>query len=150
MAGLTNYLRNNLIDWFHRAQSFTPPSSVWIALVTTTPNAATAGTEVSGTGYARIEVPASLTDWCGTQGAGSTSASSGTGGTTSNNADIDYGTAGSSWGRVTYWEAYDDETAGNRLMWGAIVDSGGTPTPRSISNGDPVKFPTSSLQIPWA
>jgi hypothetical protein len=150
MAGLTNYLRNNLIDWLMRGQTFTPPTSVFIALVTTTPNAATAGTEVSGTGYARVEVPTSLTDWCGTQGAGSTSASSGTSGTTSNNADIDFGTAGGAWGTVTYWEAYDAVTSGNRLMWGAIVDSGGVPTPRSIANGDPVKFPTSALSIPWA
>lgn len=127
----------------------TPPTSFWVALCTTAPTASTAGTAVSGTGYARQEVPATLTDWCGTQGSGTTDPSSGTSGVTSNNNIIDFGTAGSSWGTVSHWELYDASSGGNRLFFGTIVDGAGAPTPRSISSGDPVSFPVSALQVPW-
>ncbi len=149
-AGLTNYLRNKLIDWFHRGQAFTPPATIYIALVKTTPTAAAAGTEVTGTSYARQAVASTNTAWATTNAAGTTgTTSSGTSGTTSNNAAIDFGTAGSAWGTVTHWEAYDASSGGNRLMFGAITDPSGTPTPRTISSGDPVKWPISAFQIIW-
>lgn len=146
---MSNYLRNKLIDWFHRGQTFTPPTSVFIALVSTTPSAGSAGTPLSGTGYARVEIASSLLNWAGSQGATTTTASSGTSGTTSNNAVVDFGTAGSAWGTASHWEAYDSLTGGNRLFFGEIVDGGGTPNPRSIVLGDPVSFPISALQIQW-
>jgi hypothetical protein len=144
---MSDYLRNKLIDWFIRQQSFSPPATVYIALCTSAPTAAAAGTEVStsGTGYAREAVTASLTDWAGTQAALSTSASSGTSGETSNNSAIDFGTATTSWGTVSHWEMYDASTSGNRLIFGTIVDGVGSPSPRSIVPGDPVSFPASAL-----
>lgn len=150
MAGFSNYLRNKLIDFFHRGQAFTPPTSIFLALCSTQPNAASAGTELTGTGYARQEVLSAMTDWSGTQGSGTTTVSTGTSGITSNNNDIDFGTAGSAWGTAAYWEMYDAVTGGNRLLFGTIVDGAGTFTPRPIANGDPVSFPAAALQIPWA
>lgn len=148
--GMTNYLRNKLVDWALRAQSFAPPATVYIALVSTTPSAGVAGTPLSGTGYARQAVTSSLLNWSGTQGAGSTTASSGTSGTTSNNAVIDYGTAGSDWGTATHWEIWDSLAGGNRLWWGEIVDGVGVPTSRTIVTGDPVSFPVSALQTTFS
>lgn len=151
MAGFSNYLRNKLVDWFHRGDSFTPPTTVYIALVTTTPTASTAGTEATGTGYARQSVASSTSAWAATNADGSTTdPSTGTTGTTSNNAIINFGTAGASWGTVTYWEMYDASTSGNRLMYGQIVDSGGAAAPRTIASGDPVSFPISALRAVWA
>lgn len=153
MSGFTNYLRNKLIDWFHRAEAFTPPASVYVALVTSAPTAATAGTEVStggGSNYSRVEVASSLLNWAGTQAALSTTASTGTTGLTSNNSQINFGTAGTAWGTVSHWELYDAATSGNRLLFGTIVDGNGAASPRSIASGDPVSFPASSLQITWA
>lgn len=149
MAGMTNYLRNKILDWFHRGESFTPPASVWITLVSTTPSAATAGTELTGTGYARQEIESTLTAWAGTHGPGTDDVSSGTSGITSNNEIIDFGTAGSVWGVTTHWELYDASSGGNRLMYGSIVDVSGVPVSRSINSGDPVSFPTSALTVPW-
>lgn len=147
--GETNYLRNKIVDWLMRAQTFAPPATLYVALVSTTPTAATAGTPLSGTGYARQAVTSSLANWAGTQGAGTTTASSGTSGTTSNNGVIDFGTAGSDWGTATHWEIWDASSGGNRLWWGEIVDALGTPTGRTIVTGDPVSFPASAMQVQW-
>lgn len=147
---MTNYLRNKIVDWYHRQVSFTPPTSHWIALVTSTPNAGTAGTEVSGTGYARQQITLSTTSMASTGGdTTTTNPSAGTTGKTSNNAAVNFGTAGSAWGTVVAWEAYDASTGGNRLHFGNLVDSGGAAAPRSIATSDPVNFPISALQSVW-
>ena len=149
MPGMSNYMRNKVIDRFHRAQSSTPPATVYMTLVSTGPTAATAGTPLSGVGYARQAVANSLAAWAGTQGAGTTAVSTGTTGQTSNNAVVDFGTAGSDWGTASHWEAYDASSGGNRLFWGEITDAAGVPTPRTIVTGDPVSFPISAMQIQW-
>lgn len=152
MAGFTNFLRNALIDWFHRAESFTPPATMYVALCTTAPTAATPGTEVStsGTSYGRVGITSSLLNWAGTQAALSTTVSSGTSGNTSNNSAVNYGTATASWGTVSHWEIYDAATAGNRLFYGTIVDGAGSPSPRTIATGDPVSFPASAIVVNWS
>jgi hypothetical protein len=146
MPGLTNYARNKIIDWWDRGQAFSPPATKYYTLVSTTPSAAVAGTPLSGTGYARVGVAATMAAWAGTQAGGSTTASTGTTGVTSNNAVIDFGTALADWGTATYWESYDALTGGNRLEFGVIVDGLGTPTPRTIVTGDPVSFPIGALR----
>ena len=147
MSSMSNYLRNKLIDWFLRQEAFSPPATVYVALCTSAPTAASAGTEVStsGTGYAREAVTSSLTNWAGTQAALSTTVSSGTSGETSNNSAIDFGTATTGWGTVSHWEIYDAATSGNRLIFGTIVDGVGSPSPRTIVAADPVSFPASAL-----
>lgn len=147
--GFTNYFRNKLIDWAKRGQAFTPPTSLFITLVSTTPSAGAAGTPLAGTGFARVEVPSTLAAWSGTQAPGSTSASSGTSGQSSNNVPIDFGVAGSNWGTASHWEAWDALTGGNRVFFGEIVDGTGTPAPRSIVLGDPVSFPAGALVTQW-
>jgi hypothetical protein len=149
--GMTNYLRNKLVDWFHRGVAFAPPSTVHIRLVTGTPTAATAGTEISFTGYTPQAIVSATTAWAATNADGSTAnPSSGTNGTTSNNAVVNYGTAGSAGSAtVTHWEAWDAASGGNRLYWGEIVDGTGAYAPRTIAAGDPVSFPISYLRVTW-
>ncbi len=149
MTAMTNYFRNKIIDFAMRGQVFVPPTSMFVALCSGIPTASSAGTALSGTGYARQEIDNDMASWAGTQSAGSTSASSGTSGITSNNAIVDFGTAGAAWGTAAYWELWDAVTGGNRLLFGTIVDGAGTPTPRSIGSGDPVSFPISALAITW-
>jgi hypothetical protein len=58
-------------------------------------------------------VTSSLANWAGSQAAASTTASSGTGGTTSNNATIAFPTSTGSWGNIQSVWFMDASTAGN-------------------------------------
>lgn len=130
MAGKSDYLENKFLDWLLRAQSFTAPANVYVALLTAAPTDAGGGTEVAGGGYARVAVSATLANWAGTQSAGSTTASSGTGGTTSNNGAITFPTPSGTWGLCTHFGIYDASSAGNLLYWGPLT------LPLTISNGN--------------
>src|SRR5690606_21366039 len=98
MAAFSNYLENKIVDWLFRGQAYTPPSTIYVGLLTAAPDDTDGGTEVTGGSYARVAVTSSLTNWAGTQGAGTTAASSGTSGTTSNNSAITFPTPTASWG----------------------------------------------------
>ena len=75
MAAMTDYLENKVIDWMLRGQTFTPPATLYVALYTTTLTDSSAGTEVTGGGYARVALTSSMANWAGTQSAASTTAS---------------------------------------------------------------------------
>jgi hypothetical protein len=141
----SDYLRNKLHDYLHRGQTFTPAGTLYLALCSSAPTASTAGIELAGSGYARQPIVLSLSNVSGTQGAGSTAVSSGTTGQVSNNAAINFGTAGSNWGTMNNWELYDAATGGNRYEFGTLRDSFGNPTTRVISSGEPVFVPISSF-----
>lgn len=91
--------------------------------------------EAAYTGYSRTAVAASLANWAGTQGAGTTAASSGTGvPTTSNNNTVTIGAAASS-GPSFIWAMaiFDAATGGNMLM----VDPLTAGQTKTINSGDP-------------
>jgi hypothetical protein len=138
---MTDYLENKLIDFLFRGQSLTAPTTIYISLHTSTPTDSSTGTEVSGNGYARASLAASLVNWAGTQSAGSTTASSGTSGTTSNNAVITFSTPTGNWGTITHFGVWDALTSGNRLFWGALSSS------KTIFASDSVSIQTGQLQI---
>jgi hypothetical protein len=139
MAALTDYFENKLIDQIFRGQAFTFPASLYIGLLTAAPSDSAAGTEVAGGAYARVAVAGSLANWAGTQGAGTTVASSGTGGTTSNNGVITFPTPSAGWGVVGWVGIYDASSAGNLLAYAALSVS------KTINQGDAVTFPAASL-----
>jgi hypothetical protein len=130
MAAMTDYLENKIIDWLLRGQAFTPPSTVYVGLFTTAPTDAGGGVEVSGGSYARVAVACTLANWAGTQGAGSTTASTGSSGTTSNNVAITFPAPTANWGTVTAFGLFDAATGGNLLIYGNLT------TPKTINNGD--------------
>ncbi len=117
-GALTDYGENKLVDALLRAQSIGTPATWYIALFTTTCTDAGPGTEVStsGTAYARQAVTASLANWAGTQGAGTTVASSGTSGTTSNNNAITWSASTAAWGTITSVGWMDASSSGNRWI----------------------------------
>lgn len=132
MAALTNYAENKIVDALLRGQSLGAPATGYVALFTSDPTeTGAAGTEVSGGSYARVAVTASLANWAGTQSAGSTVASSGTGGTTSNNNLITFPAPTANWGVVTHVGYMDAASAGNCWIYGALTTS------KTINNGDP-------------
>lgn len=152
MAAMSDTLENKLIDWFFRGQAIgitgasaaagTGPTNLYVGLLTAAPSDAGGGTEVTGGSYARVTVASSLANWAGTQGAGTTVASSGTSGTTSNNGAITFPTPTANWGTVTHFGIYDATSAGNLLFWGALTTS------KTVNNGDAApSFAAAALSI---
>jgi hypothetical protein len=130
MASMSDYLENKLIDFVFRGQAFTPTATFYAALYTANPSDTGGGTEVSGGSYARVAVTGSLANFAGTQAAASTTASTGTSGTTSNNAAITFPAPTANWGTVVGMAFYDASTAGNEYIWCALTTS------KTVNNGD--------------
>lgn len=139
-ADLTNYAENKVIDALLRGQTLGAPATGYWALGTDTCTDAGPGTEVSGGSYARVSVASSLTNWAGTQSAGSTVASSGTSGTTSNNAAITFPQSTAAWGNLQSVWLMDASSAGNRWICINLT------TPFNVSAaGVTVSFPAGTL-----
>lgn len=112
-GALTDFGENKVVDALLRAQALGAPATFYIGVATDTCAEAGAGTEPSGNAYARVAVTSSLANWAGTQSAGSTVSSTGTNGTTSNNATISFPTSTGAWGALQSVRWYDAPTAGN-------------------------------------
>lgn len=126
-GGMSDYFSNRLIDLLFRGQSYSMPSTIWHALYTSAPSNSGGGTEVGGgVGYARAPLDTTLTDICGTQSAGSTVASSGTGGRIANNTVVEHPEPTGPWGVCTHGGWRDASSGGNLLFWGEL-DSPITP-----------------------
>jgi len=130
MSSMSDYLENKLVDQLFRGQAYTFPGTLYFALFTANPTDAAGGTEVTGGSYARVSVAASLANFAGTQSAGSTTASSGTGGQTSNNGAITFPAPTANWGSVTGMAIFDASSGGNMLIWCALG------TAKTVNNGD--------------
>jgi hypothetical protein len=152
MAAMTDILENKYIDWFFRAQALglaggsagagTGPATLYISLKSAPDADGTPGAELSGTGYARVPVVSSLANWAGTQGAGTTTASAGSSGTTSNNNPITFGTPGAAWGQAVGFGIHDSLTGGSELYYAALG------APKTINNGDPApSFAAGALTV---
>lgn len=141
MSAMSDFLENKIIDQLFRGQAYAFPSTLYVGLFTAAPTDTGGGTEVSSGGYARASVAASLANFAGTQGAGTTAASNGSTGTTSNNGSITFVTPTATWGTVTSFGVYDAATGGNLLFYGVLSIS------KTINQGDTVTFPAASLSV---
>lgn len=147
-GGMTDYLANKLIDFLMRGQAYSFPSPLYVPLYTTLPtNAGTGGVEVIGDSYARVAIPSTTTAWSGTQSAGSTTSSTGTGGRISNNVAITYNSppVTENWGAVLGAGLIDAATLGNLLFWRAFANgtqtiNGGTSSPGFEPNALGITF----------
>ena len=131
MANLTDFAENKLVDAIFRGQASGLPATWYVALFTAAPNDAGGGTEVTGGSYARVAVTASLANFAGTQSAGSTTASSGTGGVTSNNNAVTFPVPSANWGSITHFALMDAVSGGNMWIHGALTVA------KTVNNGDP-------------
>lgn len=126
----TDYAENKLVDALFRGQSLGAPATWYVGLLTSACSDSSAGTEVSGGSYARVAVTASLANFAGTQSSGSTTASSGTGGQTSNNAAITFPSPTANWGTVSHYGFWDASTSGNQWVCVTLTTS------KTVNNGD--------------
>ena len=145
MSAMSDYLENKLGDLTLRGQVFTAPATIYFSLHTAAPTGDVPGTECTGGSYARKAITASLANFAGTQSAASTTASTGTGGVTSNNTIIDFPAPTASWGVVSLFGIWDASTAGNLLYHGALTTS------KTINNGDAApSFAAAALTLTFA
>jgi len=89
--------------------------------------------EAAYSGYARANTAATLANWAGTQGAGTTVASTGTAATTtSNNGVVTFGSAPTS-GPSFVWASavYDATTGGNMMLVSPLTAA------KTVNSGDP-------------
>ncbi len=144
MSANTDAFENKLIDFLFRGQALglanttaaagTGPSTHYVGLIGVAGSDASVGTELSGGGYARVAVAASLANWAGTQAAGSTTVSTGNSGTTSNNIAINFPTPSGAWGQAVEWAIFDSQTGGTEIIRAALG------APKTINQGDPAPY----------
>jgi len=128
MAGKSDYLENKILDFLLGGVSYTPPTTLYIALFTVAPTDAGGGTEVSGEGYARVAVANNTINFPAASN-----------GTKSNGTTITFPTATSDWGQIVAVGIYDSATNGNLLFWANLT------TARTILSGDTAQFAAGSL-----
>ncbi len=142
MSGMSTYLENTIVDFLFRAQAYTPPPTLYVALYTAEPAASGGGTEVSGGSYARAATTSGLAGWAGTQGAGTTAASNGTSATTSNNGAITFPAPTADWGVITAFGILDAASGGNLLFYGILTNA------KTVNDGDAAPaFAAAALSI---
>lgn len=143
MSQISNYSENKILDLLFRGQTYSAPT-VYVGLYTAIPSAAGGGTEVSGNAYARVKTAAStsqgLGDWTATQG-GTSGASTGTSGNTTNANAVNFPTPTANWGQVQWFGLFDAASGGNLLWWGPLT------IPKYINQADVVSFPAGSLSV---
>jgi len=115
---LTDYAENKVNDALLRGQALGAPATWYVGLCTDLRADSSAGVEPVGNAYARVAVAATLANFSGTQAPGSTTASTGTDGTSENNVAIPFPASSGAWGNIQSVRLYDAATAGN--SWIAI------------------------------
>lgn len=144
-GAMADYMENKGVDWLMRGQTFTPPATPFYALGTNACSDSGSPTEPSGNGYARISYAATLANWSGTQGTGTTVASTGSSGTTYNNAAITFASSTGAWAAsanlVSVWQM--DASSGGNVIWCITLTS-----PIAVTAaGFTLSFPANSLSF---
>jgi len=123
---LTNAYETHLLQYLLTTDSVTRPTAWYVGLFTSDPtDTGSAGTEVSGNGYARTSVTFSVTN-----------------DTASNSAAVEFPAAtGGDWGTVSHIGIMDAASAGNMLVSSALTTS------KSITDGDVFRIPTGELDV---
>jgi len=125
MSAKSNYLEDAVLDHVLGTSALTSPT-VYISLYTSNPDEDDSGTEVSGSGYARIS-------------ASFNAASSGT--ATGPTVAKEFTASGGAWGTVTHFGLHDASTLGNLLYYGALTAS------KTIADGDTLRFDADSISV---
>ena len=136
MSAMTDYLESQIGNLLLRTQVAWKPAAIYVALFTSATTDAGGGTEVSGTGYARVQVTQADAQW---------NAPSAGNGLFDNVNDIQFGSPTANWGTISHFAIYDAVTAGNMLIHGALT------TPKTVNSGDPApKIAAGALDITLA
>ena len=127
MAEFTEYLEDSILEYFFRnnADTFSPVATLYLSLHTTTSADTSAGTEVSGNGYAR-------------QG---TAFDAAVAGVIDNTAAESFTASGGNFGTVVSTAIYDALTVGNMYCF----DNDFTDT--AVNDGNTLEFAAGAITI---
>ena len=131
MSSFTDYTENLALTYLFTTGAATRPTAWYVGLFTAAPSDTGGGTEVSGSGYARV--------------ATGTISGSGTATTFTNAAAIEFAAAsGGNWGTIGWAGIFTASTGGTLLAWAPLTTS------KAINDGDIFRIPASSLSITLA
>ena len=130
-SGKSNYFADKLLDLEFGLASYTFPTTVYVALYTSSPTAADSGTEVSGNNYARVAVTMNSTNW------------SRTGNTVTNLTQVLFPIFSGSVSTVVAVGIRDAATGGN-LLWFADLAA---QYQKSFSANDQAVYPAGAITV---
>ena len=120
----TDYLENKVLDYVFSGGSFSQPGTKYLALYTVAPTDSSAGTEVTGGGYARQTVTLTTS-----------------GSDTTNSAAVEYPTATAGYGTVVAVAVLDASSGGNMLAYASLTAN------KTLATGDVFRVPAGDLDI---
>lgn len=127
-SGKGNYLSKKMIELALGLTSFTPASTLYCGLFTTTVDATGAGTEVSGGSYARVSLANNTTNFPASSLVSTIT-------TLLNGTAINFGTATAGWGTIGWAALFDASSSGNMYYWGPLAIA------RTVLTGDGFQIP---------
>jgi hypothetical protein len=120
----SNYLENALLNATLANVSYTTPTTVYTALYSVTPTDSSAGTELSGSGYARVSTAFSVSS-----------------GVATNTGNVTFGPASANWVTAVAWSIADAASAGNILYYGPLS------TAQTVLNGNSLTFGIGNVSV---
>lgn len=125
----SNYFEELILNTFFKNQSLTPPAQIFLALYKTNPTDADNGSEVDGGSYQRQLVTfGNVTQKVDRA-------------TVANAQRIEFDTATSAWGEVSYFGLRDQKNAGNLIAYGTFNK------PTNIEEGNKFMIESGALTI---
>tara|TARA_R110000787_G_scaffold177797_1_gene289736 strand:- start:438 stop:824 length:387 start_codon:yes stop_codon:yes gene_type:complete len=125
MSAMSDYLENEILDHILGTGAYTMPTTVYVGLSTGSFADDNSGTELTGSGYARVAA----------------SFGAAASGTASNDAAVEFPAATGSWGVVSNFGVFDASSSGNLLIHGAFSAS------KTITTGDILRVSVGDLDI---
>ena len=121
---LSNAFETTTLEWLFTTTSVTRPTAWYLALYAVAPGEGGGGAECSGTSYARQSFTMSVS-----------------GNLATNTANVEYPTAGSSWGTIVAVGVLTALTGGTLIAYGDLTAA------KTIATGDVLRVPAGDLDI---
>lgn len=121
---LSNAFETTTLEWLFTTTAVTRPTAWYLALYTVAPTDTGGGTECSGTSYARQSFTMSVS-----------------GNLATNTGNVEFPTAGGSWGTLVAVGVFTAVTGGTLIAYGNLTTS------KAIDTGDVFRIPTGDLDI---
>ncbi len=134
-SGKNQYFSQKLLNQTFCGTAYSFPATLFLALFSVTPSVSTAGTEATGSAYARVSITCNTTNWPAISGSTTTIASG---------AAFTFPTATGNWSssaNLTGAGFLDASSSGNLLYFGDLT------TAKPVLNGDTASFASGAVTI---